>query len=65
MARPSPRHKKAVKSLLDLEYNERKYRCKTKTYDSKIGAVTVPENHEDEPTKATSEAEETTHEEIQ
>ena len=39
--------------------------ARPKTYDSKIGAVTVPEDHEDEPKKATPEAEETTHEEIQ
>jgi hypothetical protein len=32
----------AAKNPVELEYDERKYRRKTKTYDSKIGAVTVP-----------------------
>jgi hypothetical protein len=54
---------KAAKNPVELEYNERKYRRKTKTYDSKIGAVTVPEDHEQEPEKA--QTEETTHEETQ
>jgi len=55
--------RKAAKNPVELEYDERKYRRKTKTYDSKIGAVTVPEDHEPEPEKA--QTEETTHEEIQ
>ncbi len=55
--------RKAVKNPVELEYDERKYRRKTKTYESKIGVVTVPEDHEEDPKKAPLE--ETTHEEIQ
>jgi len=39
---------KAAKNPVELEYDERKYRRKTKTYDSKIGAVTVPEEHDED-----------------
>jgi hypothetical protein len=46
-----------------MKYDERKYCRKTNTCDSKIGAVTVPEDHEPETEKA--QIEETTHEEIQ
>jgi len=52
--------KNAAKNPVELEYDERKYRRKTKTYDSKIGIVTV---REEDPSKAPPE--ETTHEEIQ
>ena len=55
--------KKAVKNPVELEYDERKYRRKTKTYESKIGVVTVPEDHDEDLKKAPLE--ETTHEEIQ
>jgi predicted RNA-binding protein len=55
--------KKAVKNPVELEYDERKYRRKTKTYESKIGVVTVPEDHDEDPKK--TPLEETTHEEIQ
>ena len=55
--------KRAAKNPVELEYDERKYRRKTKTYESKIGVVTVPEDH-DEDLKKTP-LEETTHEEIQ
>jgi predicted RNA-binding protein len=55
--------KKAVKNPVELEYDERKYRRKTKTYESKIGVVTVPEDHDEDLKK--SPHEETTHEEIQ
>ena len=55
--------KNAAKNPVELEYDERKYRRKTKTYDSKIGIVTVPDDHEEDPSKALPE--ETTHEEIQ
>ncbi len=34
--------KNAAKNPVELEYDERKYRRKTKTYESKIGVVTVP-----------------------
>lgn len=44
--------KNAAKNPVELEYDERKYRRKTKTYDSKIGIVTVPEDHEEDPSKA-------------
>jgi hypothetical protein len=46
-----------------MKYDERKYCRKTKTYDSKIGAMTLPEDHEPEIEKA--QTEEITHEEIQ
>jgi predicted RNA-binding protein len=55
--------KKAVKNPVELEYDERKYRRKTKTYESKIGVVTVPEDHDEDQKKAPLD--ETTHEEIQ
>lgn len=55
--------KKAVKNPAELEYDERKYRRKTKTYESKIGVVTVPEDLDEDLKK--SPHEETTHEEIQ
>jgi predicted RNA-binding protein len=55
--------KRAAKNPVELEYDERKYRRKTKTYESKIGVVTVPEDHDEDLKKAPLE--ETTHEEIQ
>ncbi len=55
--------KNAAMNPTELEYDERKYRRKTKTYESKIGVVTVPEDQEDEARKPQLEG--TTHEEIQ
>ncbi|MDD4653030.1 MAG: hypothetical protein PHQ34_12470 [Methanothrix sp.] len=40
---------KALKILWVLEYDERKYRSEPKTYNSKIGTVTVPEDRGEEP----------------
>lgn len=56
---------KASKNPVELEYDEKKYCRKTKTYDSKIGAVTVPEEHDEDLKNIPPEKEETTHEEIQ
>ena len=55
--------RKAAKNPVELEYDERKYRRKTKIYESKIGVVTVPEDHDEDQKKAPLE--DTTHEEIQ
>jgi hypothetical protein len=57
--------KNAAENPVELEYDERKYRRKTKTYGSKIGAVTVPEEHDEDLRNNLPEKEETTHEEIQ
>jgi len=56
---------KASKNPVELEYDEKKYRRKTKTYDSKLGTVTVPEEHDEDLKNIPPEKEETTHEEIQ
>jgi predicted RNA-binding protein len=53
----------AVKNPIELDYDERKYRRRAKTYESKIGVVTVPEDKEDDIKKP--QLEKTTHEEIQ
>lgn len=53
----------AVKNPVEIDYDERKYRRRTKTYESKIGVVTVPEDKEDDIRKP--QLEKTTHEEIQ
>lgn len=55
--------KSAAKNPVELDFDERKYRRKTKTYESKIGVVTVPEDQDEEVKKP--QPEETTHEEIQ
>jgi hypothetical protein len=50
---------------MKLEYDKQRTYVETANSDLQIGTVTVPEDHEEEPKKATLEAEETTHEEIQ
>jgi hypothetical protein len=40
--------KNAAMNPIELDYDERKYRLRTKTYESKIGVVTVPEYQEEE-----------------
>jgi predicted RNA-binding protein len=55
--------KKAVKNPVELEYDEKKYHRKAKTYDSKIGVVTVPDDRDEDLEPLPHE--ETTHEEIQ
>jgi len=55
--------KSAAKNPVELDFDERKYRRKTKTYETKIGVVTVPDDQEEEVKKP--QPEEITHEEIQ
>jgi predicted RNA-binding protein len=55
--------RKAIKNPVEREYDERKYRRKAKTYESKIGVVTVPDDLDEDLEKSLNE--ETTHEEIQ
>jgi hypothetical protein len=52
-----------VKNPIEIDYDGRKYRRRTETYESKIGPVTVPEDKEDDNKRP--QLEKTTHEEIQ
>ncbi len=56
--------KDAIKNPVKREYDERKYRRHPRTYESKVGIVTIPEETEEAPTMQV-ETGRTSHEEIQ
>jgi predicted RNA-binding protein len=57
--------KNAVENPVEKEFDERKYWRHAKTYESKIGVVTVPDEETEKPESIKYQEEKTTHEEIQ
>ena len=57
--------KNAVENPIEKEFDERKYWQQPKTYESKVGVVTVPDEETEKSESATYQEEKTTHEEIQ
>jgi predicted RNA-binding protein len=57
--------KNAVDNPVEKEFDERKYWRHPKTYESKIGVVTVPDEETEKSESAEYQSEKTTHEEIQ